>query len=122
LSTGPFEETMAVAARTVLHGIGALPKTSTTKHLRDERRLREVFDLIPELAWCAAPDGRLKFCNKSWLNSTGLAREQAEGSGWTSVLHAEDAPKLQQIWQSALVSGTAAEGEARMRTADSSYR
>ena len=92
------------------------------KHFRDERRLREAFDLIPQLAWCAASDGRLKFCNDYWLNSTGLAWEQVKDSGWTAALHAEDVSRVQQNWKSALASGTAAEAEARMCTADGSYR
>jgi PAS domain S-box-containing protein len=100
----------------------ALNTTSAAKYLRDERRLSGALELIPHLAWCAAPDGRLKFCNESWLKTTGLAREQAKGSDWVSVLHAEDVTGVQDIWRSALASGTAAEAEARMRAADGSYR
>ena len=88
----------------------------------DERRLREAFDLIPQLVWCAEPDGRLKFCNSLWLSATGLASDQVKEAGWTSVLHAEDVSGVRQIWQSAQSSGTMAEAEARMRRADGSYR
>jgi PAS domain S-box-containing protein len=97
-------------------------KRSAPKRLRDERRLREAFDLIPQLAWCAAPDGRLEFCNNHWLCSTGLACEEAKGSDWTAILHAEDASRLQQTWQPALANRTTTEAEARIRTADGSYR
>jgi PAS domain S-box-containing protein len=99
-----------------------LRKPPTTKLSRDERLLREAFDLIPQSAWCAASDGRLRFCNSHWLESTGLAWDQLKDSGWTTVLHAEDASRVQQIWQSALASATAAEAEARMCSAGGSYR
>ena len=95
---------------------------STTEHFRDERRLHEALDLIPQLAWCLAPDGRLTFCNSCWLNSTGLTWEQVKDLGWTEALHNEDVARVQQIWQWALASGQPAEADARMRTADSSYR
>lgn len=100
----------------------AVPKPSVTKKSRDESELREAFDLIPQSAWCAAPDGRLKFCNDHWLNSTGLASEQAKDAAWTSVLHIEDVSRVQKICDAALATGTAAEAEARMRTADGAYR
>jgi PAS domain S-box-containing protein len=96
--------------------------TSVKEHLRDNRRLREALNLIPHSAWCAALDGTLTFCNDLWLNLTGLAWEQAKGLSWTAVLQAEDAPRVQQRWQSALASRTTVEAEARMRTADGSYR
>ncbi|OKO91730.1 hypothetical protein AC629_01930 [Bradyrhizobium sp. NAS80.1] len=84
--------------------------------------MREAFDLIPHLVWCAGPDGRLKFCNNNWLGATGLAWKQVKGTDWTSVLHTEDVSRVQNSWQSALADGTSAEAEARIRTADSSYR
>lgn len=90
--------------------------------MKDRPDERGALDLIPHLAWCAAPDGRLNFCNQSWLNSTGLSREQAEGSDWTAVLHAEDRSRIQQNWLWTVESGAMAEGEARIRTADGSYR
>jgi PAS domain S-box-containing protein len=99
-----------------------MAKTSATEPLRDKRELYGALDLIPLSAWCAAPDGSLKFCNHLWLNATGLAWEEAEGLGWTSVLHVEDAPRVEQRWKAAMASRSTAEAEARMRTADGSYR
>jgi PAS domain S-box-containing protein len=43
-------------------------------------------------------------------------------SDWISILHVEDVPRVQNSWQLALASRTSAEAEARIRTADSSYR
>ena len=99
-----------------------MDKTSATEHLRDISGPYQAFNLIPQPAWCAAPDGSLKFCNHLWLNATGLAWEDAEGLGWTSVLHVEDASRVEQRWKSAMADRTTAEAEARMRTANGSYR
>ncbi len=37
-----------------------------------ERKLRQVIDTIPTLAWCNLPDGSNEFINKRWLEYTGL--------------------------------------------------
>lgn len=74
------------------------------------------------MAWCTTPDGRLTFCNRHWLNSTGLSRKQAEGAEWTTVLHADDRPRVQQNWLWTAASGSVMETDARLRTADGSYR
>jgi hypothetical protein len=92
-----------------------MDKTAATEHLRDSVGPYDAFNLIPQPAWCAAPDGSLKFCNHLWLSSTGLGWEEAEGLGWTSVLHVEDASRVEQRWKSAMADRTTAEAEARMR-------
>jgi PAS domain S-box-containing protein len=99
-----------------------MDKTAATEHLRDISGPYQAFNLIPLSAWCAAPDGSLKFCNHLWLNATGLTWKEAEGLSWTSVLHGEDAPRVEQRWKSAMADRATVEAEARMRTADGSYR
>lgn len=100
----------------------AIRNPSTTEEFRDNRGLHQALDLIPQSAWCLAPDGRLEFCNTRWLDSTGLKWEQVKSAGWTAALHVEDLPRVHQVWQAALTDDVAVEADARMRTADGSYR
>ena len=89
---------------------------------QNERNLRLIIDTIPALSWSTRPDGYVEFLNQRWLDFTGLSAEQAEGFGWSVVIHPEDAKGLVEYWQSALASGTHVEAEARMRRFDGVYR
>ena len=42
-----------------------------------ERKLRQVIDTIPTLAWCNLPDGSNEFLNKRWHEYTGLSPEES---------------------------------------------
>jgi PAS domain S-box-containing protein len=84
--------------------------------------LRKIIDTLPVTAWSTRPDGYCDFLNRRWLDYAGFSAEQAEGWGWSSVIHPDDAPGLVEHWQSRLVSGAAVDFEARMRRADGVYR
>lgn len=90
--------------------------------VESECRLRLVTDTIPQLAWSTREDGEVEFCNKRWLDYTGLTEEKARGWGWTTVIHPEDLEGLKALWRKALKEKTPAEAEARMRRADGAYR
>jgi PAS domain-containing protein len=59
-----------------------------------EKKLRQVIDTIPTLAWCNLPDGSNEFLNKRWHEYTALSVEESHGSGWQSAIHAEDRAPL----------------------------
>jgi len=40
--------------------------------------------------WSTRPDGSVDFVNRRWLESTGLAMEDALGWDWGSVIHPDD--------------------------------
>src|SRR5215469_3673386 len=63
-----------------------------------ERKLRQVIDTIPTLAWSILPDGSNEFLNKRWHEYTGLSPEQSHGWGWQAVFHPEDLPPLMEKW------------------------
>jgi PAS domain S-box-containing protein len=87
-----------------------------------ERKLRQVIDTIPTLAWCNLPDGPNEFLNKGWHEYTGLSPDKSHGWGWHSAVHPEDLPSLMQRWREMLVSGQPGEVEARLRRYDGVYR
>lgn len=93
---------------------------ATTQALDDP--FRQVIDLIPALVWSCRPDGWCDYCNRVWLDYTGLTEEQAGGTDWASVVHPEDREHLLAYWQMVLATGELAATEARLRRFDGEYR
>ena len=87
-----------------------------------EKKLRQVIDTIPTLAWSILPDGSNEFLNKRWHEYTGLSAAQSHGSGWQVAIHPEDRVLLLQKWQGLLASGEPGEMEARLRRHDGLFR
>ncbi len=95
----------------------------TQEHARrvgDE--LRRSFDMIPALAWRAAPDGTFEFSNQQWHDYTGISSEDARGGKWMRAFHPDDDDKVATKWQRLLEFRTSGEFEARMRRFDGEYR
>ncbi|HYO83257.1 MAG TPA: PAS domain-containing protein [Bryobacteraceae bacterium] len=87
-----------------------------------ERALRSIIDTIPTLAWSARPDGSADFFNKRWLEYTGFSAEEAQGSGWSTAFHPEDAQRMLEYWRASLASGSPVDTEVRVRRFDGTYR
>src|SRR5580692_9558448 len=83
-----------------------------------ERKLRQVIDTIPTLAWCNLPDGSNEFLNKRWHEYTGLSPEESHGWGWHTAIHPDDRAPLTEKWQALLVIGEPGEMEARLHRHD----
>jgi PAS domain S-box-containing protein len=86
-----------------------------------ERELRTIVETIPVFVGTALPDGSVDFVSQSWLDYTGLSREQWLGWGWMSVIHPEDLDRGRTNWRAALATGTSVEQELRYRRADGTY-
>ncbi len=83
-----------------------------------EKKLRQVIDTIPTLAWCMLPDGSIEFLNKRWHEYTELSPEESCGSGWQVAIHPEDRDQLLEKCKRQLTSGEPGEMEARLRRHD----
>jgi formate hydrogenlyase transcriptional activator len=101
----------------------AIANACTEEALRSsERNLAAIINTIPTTAWTTRPDGYCDFLNQVWLDYAGMSAEQAQGWGWTEVIHPDDRTKLVAEWQSCLASGARVDTEARIRRFDGSYR
>jgi PAS domain S-box-containing protein len=89
---------------------------------KHEENSQQLIDLIPALAWSAKRDGSLEYCNKVWLDYTGLSPKQALDWGWTVAIHPEDLSRLTEYWRFILAAGEPGEVEARLRRFDGEYR
>ncbi len=87
------------------------------------RKLRDVIETVPAMAWTARPDGANEFANRRWAEYTGLSAEETAGSGWTAAVHAEDRQPFWEKWRASMATGEPFESEARFRcAANGEYR
>jgi PAS domain S-box-containing protein len=84
---------------------------------RDFKKLRDVIETIPAMAWTARPDGSNEFVNQRWVEYTGFSTEDMADSRWTAVVHSEDRQPFVEKWRACLVTGEPFDGEARFRCA-----
>jgi PAS domain S-box-containing protein len=89
---------------------------------RQERKLRDVVETIPNVAWSALPDGSVDFVNRNWEEYTGLSTEKTVGSGWQEAVHPEDLEWYAEKWRASITAGEPFESEVRLRrAADEQY-
>jgi PAS domain S-box-containing protein len=129
LARGEFQHEVSVTGRDELAHLGRV-FNDTARRLQalyatlqqSEDRLRLVIDTIPAHVWSTRPDGSVDFINRRWLESTGMALEDALGWDWGSVVHPDDLAMYVDEWHAALTAGQPMESEARLRRADGKYR
>jgi len=129
LARGEFQHQVSVTGKDELADLGQV-FNDTARRLRDlyatlqssEDRLRLVIDTIPAHVWSARPEGSIDFINRRWLETTGLAMEDALGWDWGSVVHPDDLARYVHEWRAALAAGESMESEVRLRRADGKYR
>src|ERR1700732_2740754 len=118
LARGEFQHEVAVTGKDELAPLGQV-FNDTARRLRDlyatlqssEDRLRLVIDTIPAHVWSARPDGSIDFINRRWLETTGLALENALGWDWGRVVHPDDLARYVEQWRAALAGGESMESE-----------
>jgi len=89
---------------------------------REEKRLRNVIEGLPTLAFSVHADGSLDLVNQRWLDYFGVVPGAQSLGAWRSSLHPEDREAHLRKWQQALASGEPFENEARHRSAAGEYR
>ncbi|MGF6767936.1 PAS domain S-box-containing protein [Paraburkholderia sp. GAS199] len=85
-------------------------------------RLRELFDLVPTMAWSSFPDGSCEFLNRKHYEYTGLSAAQSREWGWQAAIHPQDISRRMEKWRESLASGRPSEVEVRIRRRDGMYR
>ncbi|HEX6729305.1 MAG TPA: ATP-binding protein, partial [Pyrinomonadaceae bacterium] len=89
---------------------------------QQERKLRDVVETIPTIAWTALPDGAIDFVNRNWREYSGLSTHETAGSGWQDAVHPEDLGRHLEKWRASLNAARPFESEVRFRRADGVYR
>ena len=88
-----------------------------------EKRYENLTQAITEAVMTLDAGGSLEYCNRRWLEYTGLSLERSSGLGFVAALHPEDSRSVVRAWERALASGEAFEIECRlMRGFDGAMR
>lgn len=89
---------------------------------RSEVELRTIIDALPAQAWASCPDGYNIYCNRQWLDYSGLTQETARGWTYRDTIHPDDLDYFLKRWNELSAIGAAFEAEARFRRVDGEYR
>ena len=86
------------------------------------RRMEELADSIPQLAWIADATGAISWYNKRWYEYTGTTPDEMVGWGWQSVHHPEVLSAVTERWKHSIESGEPFEMTFPLRGSDGQYR
>ncbi len=87
-----------------------------------EEKFRTLADSVPQMVWISTPDGFNTYCNRRWVEYTGMSLEESSGSGWSTPYHEDDKQVAWEAWNQAVATGKHYQVESRLRAADGSYR
>src|SRR6266536_387178 len=87
-----------------------------------EERYRFLAESQPDQIWTAQPNGALDYVNQRVLDYSATSFGELVESGWTTVVHPDDLPRMLERWRHALATSQPYENELRFRrAADDSY-
>ena len=87
-----------------------------------EHNSRLIVDSIPGLVALMTPAGEIELVNPQVVKYCGRALEELRLWGTSDTVHAEDLPRIAQIFSRSIMSGDPYEFEARLRRFDGVYR
>jgi PAS domain S-box-containing protein len=87
-----------------------------------ERRMRFVFDSMPQKIYTATPTGEVDYINPAWSSFTGLATSEILNWGWTRFVHPDDLDRNVHEWKHSIETGEPIQVEQRFRRFDGEYR
>jgi len=94
----------------------------TNELQESEKRLRNIMDTIPQIAWTSTRDGGVNFYNKRWFEYTGLNFEETKAWGWKTVIHPDDLQYNLDQLNLILEKGVGGEFEIREKSKTGEYR
>jgi PAS domain S-box-containing protein len=87
-----------------------------------EHDLRLIVDSIPGLVAFLTPAGEVELVNPQLVEYCGRALEELRLWGTSDTVHAEDLPRIAQVFARSITSGNPYDFEARLRRFDGVYR
>jgi PAS domain S-box-containing protein len=87
-----------------------------------EQKFRELAESLPEFVWMSDAQGRKEYCNRTYLDYTGVASLVEMDQTWITLLHPDDQAETAARWKRSLQTGQPYLSEYRMRSHDGRYR
>ena len=103
--------------RTAEHLAGQALAATEARLRESEDHFRHTVELNPAVPWTCDPQGNITSHSKRWLELTGQAPGEPEGSGWLTALHPDDVARTVAVFSASLASGEAIDVDYRIRVA-----
>ncbi|MDU0371620.1 PAS domain-containing protein [Hymenobacter endophyticus] len=87
-----------------------------------QQRTRFILESLPVMVWTATPAGVFDGSNQRLQQFTGWAAEELMGPAWLELIHPEDRPGFDQVWQQAVATAADFQAEYRLRRHDGQHR
>ena len=87
-----------------------------------EKKLRNLIETIPAMAFVTRPDGANEFVSRQWIEFSGFSSAESAGAGWAASIHPDDLEQHAAKWRAACASGEPFESESRHRDVHGNYR
>ena len=87
-----------------------------------EQRWRSLTEALPQLVWCATPDGACDYLSRQWTQHTGAPERDLMGWRWLQFLHPDDREPTRLLWTDSVAGRGPYDVEYRVRRSDGVYR
>src|SRR5215472_14085400 len=87
-----------------------------------ERKLRDLIETIPAMAFVTRPDGANEFVSRQWIEFSGFSSDESAGADWAAGIHPDDLEQHAAKWRAACANGEPFENESRHRDVHGHYR
>jgi PAS domain S-box-containing protein len=87
-----------------------------------EKKLRDLIETIPAMAFVTRPDGANEFVSRQWIEFSGFSSDGSAGADWAASIHPEDLEQHAAKWRAACANGEPFENESRHRDVHGNYR
>jgi PAS domain S-box-containing protein len=87
----------------------------------DEKRLRDIFEALPQLYWTCRSDGPCDYLSRQWVVYTGITESEQLGYGWLQQIHPDDRERTISEWNEKIKSEETFDIEFRIRRYDNVY-
>jgi PAS domain S-box-containing protein len=102
---------------------GHVQRVAAEARLRaSEAKFNAIANSIDQMVWSTRPDGFHDYFNDRWYEFTGVPSGSTDGEAWKDVIHPEDQPAADQLWQQCSETGEPYHIEYRLRHHSGAYR
>ncbi len=92
-------------------------RENEAKLRESEDHFRHTVELNPQVPWTCDPAGNITSYSNRWLELTGQAPGEPDGSGWMKALHPDDVPHTVAVFSRCLGSGDPVDVDYRIKIA-----
>ncbi len=116
-------ETLEVLGRAVMRRLESRRQLSKAEEAdeRLQKRVRQILDSVPGIAWSADADLNFDYFNAQWREVTGLD-QPASVEEWSAAVHPEDFGPSRDEFVAAVTRGATYEAALRIRHASGEWR